>query len=107
VARDAAQPRLDRALGAIAGHAAVRAQESLLRRLVGIGLRAEQRHAQTAEDRAVRLGARHQRIAVTSFLDERSDRIGGFQDGDCLHCILHVRSKRQSVTDDRHDFTRP
>ena len=87
----------------------MRAQERLLRRLVGVGLRAEQGHAQPAEDRAMRLHAGDDRVAMPSFEDERRDRICGIPrqhvDGRCLHCILHVCPRGHFVTADRDDFT--
>jgi hypothetical protein len=68
-------PCLCAALAAVRRHAAVCAEQRLLGRLVGVGLRAEQRHAQPAEHSAVIAGARRDRFATSSLADQRADRI--------------------------------
>src|SRR5207248_93446 len=95
VTRDAAQPRLDGALASIRWHRAVCAQQRLLRGLVGVGLRAEERDAQAAEHVSVLARARGQRLAVLASLHEGSDRIGAElvgHGGECtsLHFATHV-----------------
>ena len=54
----------------------MRAQQRLLHRLVGVGLRAEQRHAQPAEDRVVGAGTRGECVAVMARVDQLHDRVG-------------------------------
>jgi hypothetical protein len=75
------------------------AQERLLHRLVGVGLRPEQRHGQPAEHRAVRARARAQRVAVQTVADHDRDRIRfDHRVGVRLHLHPHVRRARHFVT---------
>jgi hypothetical protein len=75
VTRDSAEPRLDRSLAAIRGHRAMRAQQRLLHGFIGIGLRAEQRHARATEDGTMLACARGQGLSVVPLMEHREDRI--------------------------------
>jgi hypothetical protein len=110
VARDPAQPRLHAALTAVRRHAAVCSEQRLLGGLVGVGLRAEQRHAQPAQHVTVRAGTRRDRVAVPAAPDQRGDlrslrgrrvRAGEVERSGDMHVGRHVRRGRHFVTGDR------
>jgi hypothetical protein len=87
----------------------MRAQQRLLHGLVGIGLRAEQRHAQPAEHAMMRARARRDRGAVIAARDELGDRIDldrhhRDRSGSCLHLAPHVRASCRFVTEFRQDL---
>ena len=78
VARDAAEPRLDRSFTAKRGHRAMGAKQRLLHGLVGIGLGAEQRHARPTEHVTVLACACRECFAVGTLLQQGEDRIGAW-----------------------------
>jgi hypothetical protein len=105
VTRDSTQPRLDRSFTPIRRHRAMSAEQRLLGGLVGIGLGAEQRHAQTAEHAAVLACACRECFAVLTPMEQGNDRIGAWlvyywQKGTSLHFRPHVRPCGRFVTFD-------
>ena len=78
----------------------MRTQQRLLHGLVGVGLGAEQRHAQAAEDHVMSSRAGRDRLAVLTALNELDDRIGHHHRYRSLHLDLHVRPDGRFVTAD-------
>src|SRR4051812_35511680 len=75
VSRDPAEPCLDRTFGAVRRHSAMSAEERFLYRLVGVGLRPEERHTKASEDRMVAASTRGKCVPVTTRVDHLHDRI--------------------------------